>query len=71
VLTAVAIAAGRALESGPPQALFQTNVWNRTFNQVYAVTRDGQRFLVNALPPSSRSSAPIAAVLDWTAAFHR
>jgi Tol biopolymer transport system component/DNA-binding winged helix-turn-helix (wHTH) protein len=70
-LMVVSIGAGASFESGPPHALFRTNVWRRTFNQVYAATRDGQRFLVNAMPPGASGSAPITVVLNWTAAFHR
>ena len=29
-----------------PRALFHANVWTHTYNQVYAVTKDGQRFLL-------------------------
>ena len=71
MLTAVPIAAGPSFDSGSPQPLFQAHVWSRTFNQVYAVTRDGQRFLVNALPPSSKESAPMTVVLNWIEALHR
>ena len=68
---AVSVGAGHTFEAGPPQALFHANVWNRTFNRVYAATRDGQRFLVNAMPQHAGGSVPIAVILDWPAAFRR
>ena len=42
----VPIGAGPALEAGLTRALFHANVWTLARNQVYAVTKDGQRFLV-------------------------
>ena len=50
---------------------FSANVWTLTRNQVYAVTKDGQRFLVNATPQKSSGAAPLTVVLNWTAAIHR
>jgi hypothetical protein len=35
--------------------------------QPYAVTKDGQRFLVNA---GVHGAAPITVVINWTAAIH-
>ena len=40
-------------------------------SQVYAVTKDGQRFLVAAMPPESTGAAPLAVVLNRTAAITR
>ena len=40
-------------------------------NQVYAVTKDGQRFLVTATPQKSSGAAPLTVVLNWPAAIHR
>ena len=65
-IMAVPIRAGRSFEAGAPQAVFRTNVWQATFNQVYAVTKDGQRFLVNATSQTSRGAVPLTVVLDWT-----
>jgi hypothetical protein len=38
---------------------------------VYAVTKDGQRFLVNVTPQKSSSAAPLTVVLNWTQTIHR
>ena len=62
----VPIRAGRSFDAGLPQAVFSTNVWEATFNQVYAVTKDGQRFLVNATSQKSSSALPLTVVLNWT-----
>jgi hypothetical protein len=35
------------------------------------VTKDGQRFLVNATTQKSTSVAPLTVALNWTAAIHR
>ena len=51
-----------------PRALFHANVWTHTYNQVYAVTKDGQRFLVNATPQKYSGAAPPTVVLNWPAA---
>ena len=46
------------------QALFPANALLGP-NQVYAVTKDGQRFLVNASPAQSSGEAPLTVVLNW------
>jgi Tol biopolymer transport system component len=60
------------LEPGPPRPLFATEATGVTLgilggNQ-YAVTRDGQRFLVNE-PVQKESTTPITAVVNWRAAL--
>jgi Tol biopolymer transport system component/DNA-binding winged helix-turn-helix (wHTH) protein len=70
-MTAVPVGAGHSFDAGPPQALFSSHAWRLTANQVYAVTKDGQRFLVTATPQQSRGAARLTVVLNWTAAIHR
>jgi hypothetical protein len=70
-MMAVSIGAGRSLDAGRPQGLFASNAWRLTPNQVYAVTKDGQRFLVTTTPRKSSGVAPLTVVLNWTAAIHR
>jgi serine/threonine protein kinase len=60
------------LEIGAPQPLFATDATGVTLgilggNQ-YAVTRDGQRFLVNE-PVQKESTTPITVVVNWRAAL--
>jgi Tol biopolymer transport system component len=52
------------IESGQPQTLFQTRPVPKTWN-LYDVTPDGQRFLVN-IPLEWTSAAPITVVTNWT-----
>ena len=54
-----------------PRALFHVNAWRGTNKQVYAVTRDGRRFLVNMTSQLSSGVEPLTVVLNWTAAIHR
>ncbi len=70
-MMAVPIAATRSFDAGAPQVLFPTNASTLTPNQAYAVTRDGQRFLVNARPPQSSSVSPLTVVVNWTAAIQK
>ena len=67
----VAVGAGHSFDAGRPRALFSPNVWRLTANQVYAVTKDGQRFLVNTTSQESSSVVPLTVVLNWTAAIHK
>jgi hypothetical protein len=67
----VAAGAGRSFDAGMPRALFQVDAWSGTNNQVYAVTKDGQRFLVNTTSRKSSGVEPLIVVLNWTAAIHR
>lgn len=64
-MMAVAVGAGRSFDAGLPRALFSSNVWRLAVNQVYAVTKDGQRFLVNAVPQKHSDAAPLTVVLNW------
>ncbi|NOT27648.1 MAG: hypothetical protein HOP16_16295 [Acidobacteria bacterium] len=70
-MMAVPVGAGRSFEAGPPRALFSSNAWRLTANQVYAVTTDGQRFLVTTTPQTSSGAAPLTVVLNWTATIHK
>jgi len=70
-LMSVPIDAGPSFNAGTPQALFQANVWALSYNQVYAVTQDGQRFLVMATPQESGDASPLTVILNWTAAVRR
>ena len=58
-LNAVGIGGDRTLVASSPQPLFQTTLPNALapFRTSYAVSRDGQRFLLNALRPNPQSSS--------------
>lgn len=54
-----------------PGALFKANVWALARNQVYAVTKDGQRLLVTTTTQKASGGAPLTVVLNWTAALNK
>jgi Tol biopolymer transport system component len=62
--TSIRLGNDGGVESGPPQPLFQTRPVPKTWN-LYDVSPDGQRFLVN-LPLEWTSAAPITVVTNWT-----
>ncbi len=77
-MMAVALDTTGRVDAGPPQALFPTGMVNSGFNirtafpgQTYAVSKDGQRFLVNARTAQSGSVPPLNVVVNWTAAIQR
>jgi eukaryotic-like serine/threonine-protein kinase len=74
-LMAVPIDATGQFHAGVPQALFPFRLAapadsSDNTGQVYAVTKDGQRFLAAAKPQQS-SLAPLTVVLNWTAAIQK
>jgi hypothetical protein len=71
VMTLDVKGAGATFERGVPRALFDLRVSDLTGAQArFAVTADGQRFLVNNTIVENASS-PIAVVLNWTADLKR
>ncbi|HTF38520.1 MAG TPA: hypothetical protein VK651_09440, partial [Blastocatellia bacterium] len=57
---------GATFEASIPQTLFGTRILSLTdFNQ-YAVTADGQRFLINSTTEET-GTIPISVVVNWTA----
>jgi eukaryotic-like serine/threonine-protein kinase len=72
-LMSVELKDGAGFDKVAPRALFQTRtprVDFPGFHSLYAVTPDGQRFLV-VQEPERPSSAPITVVLDWAAGLER
>jgi eukaryotic-like serine/threonine-protein kinase len=67
-LMAVAVNGESAFQPGVPKALFQTRQVVCRYH--YAVTADGQHFLVNT-PLEEASTAPITVVLNWTGELKR
>jgi Tol biopolymer transport system component len=71
-LMAVAIKDGSAMELGVPKVLFQTPITaiTRSVDQ-YAVTADGQRFVVLAPVGGGAPQSPITVALNWTAGLEK
>jgi dipeptidyl aminopeptidase/acylaminoacyl peptidase len=69
-LMAIPIDTTSEFEAGVPTALFRADVSTFNNSQVYAVTKDGKRFLVNARPQQS-SVAPLTVVVNWTASIQK
>ena len=68
-MMAVSIDASRGFEAGLPQMLFTTDALNNQ-NMVYAVTKDGKRFLVNARPEQA-GAAPVTVVVNWMSTIQK
>jgi hypothetical protein len=63
---AAAIDTTREFEAGMAQSLF-TAASGATFDggRQYAVSKDGKRFLVNALQQQQSSATPLTVVVNW------
>jgi Tol biopolymer transport system component len=77
-IMAVAVTSDPTFQVGPPTELFQTTLTltpaNTPFLRRYAVSDDGQRFLVAAPSTASAASAdsiPITAIVNWTATLQK
>jgi serine/threonine protein kinase/Tol biopolymer transport system component len=66
---AVSIGSGNTPQPGTPVALFQTMFREGAYGS-YAVSRDGQRFLLK-IPPDRGDLTPITVVINWTSALVR
>jgi len=62
--------AGATFVAGVPKPLFEAHVIIAYPANAYAVTGDGQRFLVNTLVGES-APAPFTVVMNWTAGLKR
>jgi len=64
-LMAVTVKAGATFEVDSPRTLFQTSLEVTSFRQAYAVSADGNRFLLNT--PVEAVAQPLTVVLNWPA----
>jgi hypothetical protein len=69
VSMAVTMNGSASAEFGTPTRLFQT-MFREEAHGSYAVSRDGQRFLMN-VPPGAEDITPITVMVNWTAALER
>jgi serine/threonine protein kinase/Tol biopolymer transport system component len=72
-IIAVEIKAGATIETSPAKILFQTSTALSATNYSYAVTGDGQKFLVRepANTSNAGSTEPLHVVINWPAALAR
>ena len=68
-LMAVDVKLGGSVEIGATMPLFQTEISVPSPNR-YAVTADGQRFLINS-PAQSGKEAPFNVILNWTSTLKK
>jgi serine/threonine protein kinase len=68
-LMAVTVKAGATFEAATPRSLFETTLDLTQFRQTYAISADGQRFLLNA--PIETDAPPLTVVLNWQALLKR
>ena len=63
------VTSGATLDIGPPRELFETRMTLSPANYYYAVTRDGQRFLVRepVSDVSDLGDEPLHVILNWPA----
>jgi serine/threonine protein kinase/Tol biopolymer transport system component len=69
-LTSVAVQATTEFAVGLPQVLFTTVAATYNIGKVYAATKDGQRFLVNTLPPQASESL-LTVIVNWPATIQK
>jgi hypothetical protein len=62
---AVTVKTGATFDADAPRALFQTELNVNALRQSYAVSADGQRFLLNT--SLEAGSPPLTIVLNWPA----
>ena len=68
---AVDVKLGATFEASVPKTLFGTRVLSLTdFRNQYAVTGDGQRFLINSTTEET-GTIPISVVVNWTTDLKR
>jgi hypothetical protein len=69
VMTAVPINASDGSAAGEPKPLFRTGIVS--LNPMYAVTRDGKRFLVNTIPQTAGTSPPLTVIINWASTLRK
>ena len=65
-LTSVEVRSDSTLQAGKPRALFEAHYFNIPIYP-YAVSSDGQRFLIVTPTEEQSNTAPLTVVLNWTA----
>jgi hypothetical protein len=68
-MTAVSITTTDTVAIGKPATLFPVGMLSAT--QMFSVTKDGQRFLVNARPPNTTGGSPMTVVVNWPSTLQK
>jgi eukaryotic-like serine/threonine-protein kinase len=69
-MTAVPVdGTSESFEAGLPTTLFRAGTVS--LNQMYSVTRDGQRFLVNARPQNAVTATPLTVIVNWASTLQK
>jgi hypothetical protein len=68
-LMAAPIRSGESFETGAAVSLFEFRAGTLTVIAPYAVSRDGQRFLINAAV--EEPNAPLTVVVNWAAGMKK
>ena len=70
-LTAVSVnRRGASLDVGPPQRLFQIAMKYSVLRNRYAVSADGEHFLVDT-PVEDAAAVPLTVIVNWPAGLRR
>lgn len=69
-LMVVSVKPGESFQNGTPVVLFQTEVSSFTNSNRYAVSADGQRFLVNSSVEAD-TLTPYTVILNWTSTLKK
>ena len=68
-MTVVSLTTTDTVAAGLPETLFP--VAALSLNQMFSVTRDGQRFLINARPPNTAGVSPVTVIVNWTSTLEK
>lgn len=68
-MTSASIDAKDTVAAGLPKTLFPAGVIST--NNMYAVTRDGQRFLVDARLRNTPTVTPLTVTVNWTSTLQK
>ena len=70
-MMAASIAATGEFEAATPRVLFEARAVTNVQQQMYAVSSNGQRFLVNERPVNVDAAEPLTVLVNWTAAIRK
>lgn len=69
-LMAVTVTSGNSFEASAPVPLFEFCPGGSLINPYYAVTKDGQRFLLSTIV-DTQAAAPLTVITNWSSGLKR